>query len=147
MRLPFHAAAFAIACTTHRKFTEAAQAFDRAIEIDAQNPTAFTGRGLAYEKKGDRVRARADFNAALALPSKSEADQLAHNVARERLAAAPAAATAGPPVAAWLERNHARRASPTPPAQIYASATPLFATRQKCSARSTSRDNFTRGKR
>jgi uncharacterized caspase-like protein len=47
---------------------------------------AYVRRGLSYEKKGDRERARADFNVALTLPQKHNSNTWAHDTARARLA-------------------------------------------------------------
>src|SRR5262249_13865389 len=48
---------------------------------------AYTNRALAYERKGDRDRARTEFEAALAVPQKYNNGKWAHDTARERLAA------------------------------------------------------------
>src|SRR5438270_487793 len=46
-----------------------------SIRLDPAYPAAFTGRGLAYEAKGDRKGAKLDFNAALAIPPKYAIDR------------------------------------------------------------------------
>jgi tetratricopeptide (TPR) repeat protein len=87
-----------------------------------------THRGLVYEKMGDHVRARADFNAALALPQNDandkwgEDDKWAHDTARARLAAlaeplpmASPPATAAPSAPATIPAVPAPQAPSIPP--------------------------------
>ena len=47
--------------------------------------SAYTVRGLAYEKQGNIARARADFKMALSIPARYNDGQWAHNVARDHL--------------------------------------------------------------
>jgi uncharacterized caspase-like protein len=61
--------------------------YEEAIRLDPGYTAALTNRALWHEAKGDRDRARADFNAALALPPKYSNGKWAHDKARERLAA------------------------------------------------------------
>ena len=63
--------------------------FDRTIQLDPTIANAFTARGLAYEKKGENDRAKADFNTALGIPPKCGSDGWAHDVAKQRLAPPP----------------------------------------------------------
>ncbi len=70
---------------------------DAAIAADAFLTAAFTLRGLAYEAKSDRERARADFYAALAVPAKGDKGPWAHETATRRLAALDEAGAAPPP--------------------------------------------------
>jgi lipoprotein NlpI len=44
--------------------------FEKAIEIDPKLAPAYTGRGIAYEKKGDHDRAIADYSKAIELDPK-----------------------------------------------------------------------------
>ena len=71
-----------------REYDRAVGEFDEAIRLDPKYHSAFTNRGLAFERKGDTERARKDFEAALALPQahSSGNGKWAHDTARERLA-------------------------------------------------------------
>ena len=44
--------------------------YDQAIKIDPRNAYAFNNRGLAFEKRGDRERAIADYRRALKINPK-----------------------------------------------------------------------------
>jgi Flp pilus assembly protein TadD len=57
----------------------------RAMGIEPTYTAAYTIRGLAYQEKGDLVRARADYNKAIALPASRNDGEWAQNVARGRL--------------------------------------------------------------
>jgi len=72
-------------------FDGALAQFNDMIRLAPNYADGFTGRGLAFEAKGDLVQAKADFNAALAAKQGSEE---ARNSARERLAAINANKTA-----------------------------------------------------
>jgi tetratricopeptide (TPR) repeat protein len=72
-------------------------AYDAAVQASARRSSAaLFGRGTAYERLGDRRRAVADFDAAVALPG----DELARTAASARLARlVPNSPTATPAVA------------------------------------------------
>jgi tetratricopeptide (TPR) repeat protein len=61
--------------------------YGQAIRIDAEFTGAYTGRGLAYEGKGETEKAKADYRKVLAMPQKYQDGQWAQDTARERLAA------------------------------------------------------------
>lgn len=69
------------------QYDRAIQDYDKAIKIDPDFGRAHANRGLAYEKKGDIARARADFKAAAAIPPENKFEQEAYELARDRLAA------------------------------------------------------------
>ena len=71
------------------RLDEAIADFSDAIKLDPTFVNAYTARGLAYEARGDRDRAKSDFSAALALPIKCGGDTWAHDVAQQRLTASP----------------------------------------------------------
>jgi Flp pilus assembly protein TadD len=52
----------AILAGGHRGQRDRHGRFDRVIKIDPNNADAFNGRGNAYENKGERDKAIADFN-------------------------------------------------------------------------------------
>lgn len=69
------------------QFDRAIADFDHAINLDAKSPFAFASRGIAYEGKGNFEHARRDYETTLALAPGNADGELAHSIARERLAA------------------------------------------------------------
>ena len=55
------------------KFKEAAADLDEAVQADPQNALAWTTRGQAYERLGDKDKAKASYSRALAIRPKDEA--------------------------------------------------------------------------
>jgi tetratricopeptide (TPR) repeat protein len=72
---------------------------NEALRLDATYTAAYANRGLAYEAKGDRERARADFSAALAMPPNPKYPNSKHaqETARALLAFSTSADQAPPP--------------------------------------------------
>ena len=66
--------------------------FDRALTIDPASAGAYADRGRAYELKGDRDQAIADYRKALSLKSRQLYDDRAKAEAKKHLAALGAAA-------------------------------------------------------
>jgi len=77
------------------KFDEAIADFDEAIQLNPREPRVFARRGTALERRGDRARARTDFEAALALDS----DNAAAKEGLARLAKTDSAPSGAPIVA------------------------------------------------
>jgi uncharacterized caspase-like protein len=67
--------------------------FDIAVEHDPEHVSAYMGRGLAYERKGDRDRAIGDFKKAVALPASSRDAKAAQAKAQQQLAVLSAGPT------------------------------------------------------
>jgi Tfp pilus assembly protein PilF len=66
--------------------TDAAIAdYTKAIGLDRAYTAAYTGRGMEYEKKGQRNLAIADYKTALGMPQKYQDGRWAHEKARDRL--------------------------------------------------------------
>jgi tetratricopeptide (TPR) repeat protein len=63
----------------------AIESYTKAIELDRTYAAAFTGRGLIYEKLGQIDKARADYQAALAVNSIFADNDWAHQTARKHL--------------------------------------------------------------
>jgi tetratricopeptide (TPR) repeat protein len=63
----------AISYIAMERFKEAAADLDEAVQADSQNAQAWTTRGLAYERLGDRDKAKASYARALAIRPKDEA--------------------------------------------------------------------------
>ena len=61
--------------------------FDRALAIDPASAGAYADRGRAYELKGDRDQAIADYRKALSLKSRQLYDDKAKAEAKKHLAA------------------------------------------------------------
>jgi tetratricopeptide (TPR) repeat protein len=59
--------------------------FSKALDLDPQFPGAYVYRGELYEQQGDIVKAKADYNQALAVPEKYSDGPWARKKARERL--------------------------------------------------------------
>jgi Tfp pilus assembly protein PilF len=59
--------------------------YSRAIALDPTYASAYTSRGILYEKAGSIEQARADFTAALAASSIFADNKWAHDTAREHL--------------------------------------------------------------
>jgi Tfp pilus assembly protein PilF len=60
----------------------------RAIRLEPNYAAGYAYRGLAYERKGEKEKALADFQAAVALThQRSHSGKLAQEIARERLSA------------------------------------------------------------
>jgi Tfp pilus assembly protein PilF len=55
------------------KFKEAAADLDEAVQADPQNVLAWTTRGQAYERLGDKDKAKASYSRALAIRPRDEA--------------------------------------------------------------------------
>lgn len=66
---------------------KALESYDKAISIDPKYASAYTARGLIYEKLGAVERARADYEAALTASSIIGDTKWAHDTARRRLEA------------------------------------------------------------
>ncbi|MEW6128806.1 MAG: tetratricopeptide repeat protein [Acidobacteriota bacterium] len=67
-----------IAEERQNKLDEALASFSRALELQANHPTALEGRARLYEKRGDFAKALADYSAAYQLqPSRELALQMA----------------------------------------------------------------------
>ncbi len=59
--------------------------FSEAIRLDPKFAEAYVARALAYERKGERDKARADFRALLELPARDEPSQARRILAEEWL--------------------------------------------------------------
>ncbi len=59
-----------MARTSRKDFDGAIQDFTKAIELNPQDATAYSGRGLAYQKKNDLINAQRDFNEAIKVDPK-----------------------------------------------------------------------------
>jgi tetratricopeptide (TPR) repeat protein len=68
-----------------RNYDKAIADATQAIRMDPSFNAFFTVRGLADEAKDDVAQARADYNKALAMPSKGADGDWAQRVARNRL--------------------------------------------------------------
>jgi Tfp pilus assembly protein PilF len=55
-----------------RDYDSAAKAFTEAIRLDPRDAEAYSSRGVAYQKKGDKVKAEDDFAQAKKLGSKGK---------------------------------------------------------------------------
>ena len=55
------------------KFKEAATDLDEAVQADPQNALAWTTRGQAYERLGDKDKAKASYGRAIAIRPKDDA--------------------------------------------------------------------------
>lgn len=55
------------------KFSEAAADLDEAVQADAQNVLAWTTRGQAYERLGDKEKARTSYGRAISIRPRDEA--------------------------------------------------------------------------
>src|SRR5207244_881414 len=75
-----------------KDYDRAISDYNEVIRLDPKSARAYSYRGFAYEKKGDRALAIADFDTVLSLPSRADA----HKIARERLAALTAQPTIAP---------------------------------------------------
>jgi Tfp pilus assembly protein PilF len=61
--------------------------YSQALLLDNDLTGAYAGRGLAYEGKGEVVKAKADYRKAVAIAPKYEDGKWAQDIARDRLAA------------------------------------------------------------
>ena len=59
-----------MARTSRKEYDGAIQDFTKAIELDPKDPTAYNGRGMAYQKKNDLINAQKDFNEAIRVDPK-----------------------------------------------------------------------------
>jgi tetratricopeptide (TPR) repeat protein len=72
--------------TRARDYDKAIVSFDKSIEIYPNWPSAFFGRGQAYEAKGNRQLAVADYRKTVQFHAISESDRQKQQSAREQLA-------------------------------------------------------------
>ena len=72
---------------------QALSAAEETIRVDPKNASAYTKRGMIFEKKGDVRRALADFNKALTLQSDLSSALAGRDRVRAALAAVPGAET------------------------------------------------------
>ena len=64
---------------------KAIDSYDKAVELEPKYTAALTARGLLYEKAGAVERAKADYEASLAVNSIFEDNKWAHETARKHL--------------------------------------------------------------
>jgi tetratricopeptide (TPR) repeat protein len=64
---------------------KAIDSYDKAIAIDPKYASAYTSRGLLYEKAGAIERAKSDYESALASDTVFEDNKWAHETARQHL--------------------------------------------------------------
>jgi len=105
------------------EFDRALIDYDRALRADPGYVPAFVGRGLTYEKMGDLIRARIEFQEALASPHpiKTGVPRSARETALARLAAFESGA-AQPVIPAVPARASSANSIPTPNAVVLAPA-------------------------
>ncbi|MBX9825477.1 MAG: tetratricopeptide repeat protein [Xanthobacteraceae bacterium] len=72
---------------THRRenYDRALTDYNAAIAADPKEVNAFYNRGVAYERKKDFVKARADYERAIAMPTETAKHRSAQQLAREAL--------------------------------------------------------------
>lgn len=105
---PTDAASFRGRGVSHRELGNLDSAFsdlNESIRLNPNHALAYSSRGLAFEKRGDSVRARQDFESALARPGPDPLTKFGLEIATTRLAAlssTPTVAAATPSTAAAI---------------------------------------------
>jgi tetratricopeptide (TPR) repeat protein len=90
--------------------------FDKAIGIDPELAGAYADRGHAYELKGDRDKAIADYRKSLSLKSRQTYDDKAKADALQHLTTLAAVTPGSPPsVAESGSHDQGKQAEPGPP--------------------------------